>query len=70
MPGKSGDLVEQGQKLSSGAAKTFIGPNALKLPDVVKGIDEAVTDLKDAGKKAPGLATHAASSMEKLVGLE
>lgn len=70
VPGKSADLAETGQKLSGGAAKTFIGPNALKLPGVVKGIDESITDLKDAGKKAPGLAEHAAKSMEKLVGLE
>ncbi len=70
VPGKSSDLIGSGQKLSSGAAKTFIGPNALKLADVVKGIDESITDLKDAGKRAPGLAEHAAKSMEKLVGLE
>lgn len=70
VPEASGDLAGEGKKLSGGAAKTFIGPNAFKLPSVVKGIDESIEDLKAAGKKAPGLAEHAAKSMTSLVGLE
>lgn len=70
VPDRAGDLGKEGQKLSSGAAKTFIGPNAFKLPAVVKGIDRAIDDVKDAAKKAPGLGTHAAKSSAALVGLD
>lgn len=69
VPDRSGDLVKTGQKLSGGAAKTFIGPNAFKLGSVVKGLDRSIDDLKDAGKKAPGLGTHAAKTTASLVGL-
>jgi hypothetical protein len=70
VPDRSGDLVKTRQKLSGGAAKTFIGPNAFKLPSVVKGIEASIDDLEAAGKKAPGLAAHAAKTSASLVGLE
>jgi hypothetical protein len=69
VPEKSGALAKQAQALTGGAAKTFVGPNAVKLPGVMKGLDQASNDMKTAAARAPKLAEHAASTTASLVGL-
>lgn len=69
VPDRSAALLDDGEKLTAGAAKTFVGPNAFKLVGVTRGLDEARKDIQDAAKRAPGLVTHAGKSTAALVGL-
>ncbi len=59
LPARSGKLIGDGNGLSKNAARTFVGPNALKLPGVVKGLEQSLADLRSATQKAPGLLSHA-----------
>jgi hypothetical protein len=70
VPGRSGDLLGTGKKLAANAPKTFIGPNATVLPAVVRGLEDASTDLRDAGARAPRLIDHAGRTSRSLVGLQ
>jgi hypothetical protein len=70
VPDRSGALLSTGKKLATGAPKTFIGPNAAALPGVVRGLEEATEDLRDAGGRAPRLIEHATRTSASLVGLE
>jgi hypothetical protein len=70
VPQRSDDLVKAGEGLTKGVEKTFVGPNATKIPAVLKGLGDSTGDLKDAATQAPGLLTHAkstAGNLEKLV---
>ncbi len=69
VPDRSGKLLKTGQSLSSSATKTFVGPNATKLPGVYKGLEQSTDDLKTAGQKAPALLQHAQKTTASLVGL-
>lgn len=69
VPDRSGKLLDQSGALSKNAAKTFVGPNAVKLPGVYKGLENATDDLKKAGQTAPGLLQHAQKTTASLVGL-
>ena len=59
-----------GADKTKGADKTFLGPNAMKLPGVIKGLGESTDSLKAATTKAPTLLTHAQKTGEALTTLQ
>jgi hypothetical protein len=63
-------LVDTGSNLGKTAPKTFIGPNAMKLPGVVKGLGEAAKDLTDSAKRAPALLEHGLKTAGSLASLD
>lgn len=69
LPSRSSKLLDASEGLSKGADKTFLGPNALKLPGVIKGLGESSDALKAAATKAPTLLTHAQKTGESLTSL-
>ena len=69
VPDTSGKLLTTGEGLMKGAEKTFTGPNALKLPGVIKGLGESMNDLKSSATKAPALATHVEKTSKGLADL-
>lgn len=69
LPEKSGKLTDQGEALTKSAPKTFAGPNALKLPGVLKGLDQSASSLKAAAEKSPALLERAGKSAAKLADL-
>jgi hypothetical protein len=69
LPEKSGQLTEQSEALTKAAPKTFAGPNALKLPGVLKGLDQSASSLKSAAEKSPALLERAGKSAAKLAEL-
>lgn len=66
VPDRSSKLLSASEGLTNNAAKTFIGPNAMKLPGVVKGISQSAGELKDAAAKAPNILKHAEKTTESL----
>ncbi len=69
VPGRSGKLLESSENLAGSAAKTFIGPDAVKLSAVVEGLRESAAALKDATAKSPGVLQHAGKTSAALAGL-
>jgi hypothetical protein len=69
LPEKSGQLSDQSQALTKSASKTFAGPNALKLPGVLKGLEQSGNSLKAAAEKSPALLERAGKSAAKLAEL-
>ena len=69
LPEKSGQLTDQSEALTKSASKTFAGPNALKLPGVLKGLNQSAASLKSAAEKSPGLLERAGKSAAKLADL-
>lgn len=66
LPDKSGKLTERSEALAKQAPKTFAGPHALKLPGVLKGLEQSGASLKDAVERSPKLLERAGKSAEKL----
>jgi hypothetical protein len=58
VPARAAKLVDDGQVLVKEAPATFLGPDIVKLPAVVKGITHATGDLRDAAVSAPGLVSR------------
>jgi len=69
VPERSSALTKTGQKLATDAPQTFAGPQAFKLPGVVKGLQVAKDDLTSAATRAPGLGKKLVDSSAALVGL-
>lgn len=69
LPEKSSKLSDRGEALTKQAPKTFSGPNALKLPGVLKGLDQSAASLKSAAEKSPGLLERAGKSAARLADL-
>lgn len=69
VPDRAGKLAKTGSSLTTAAPKTFVGPNAAKLPGVYKGLEQSTDDIKSAGQQAPKLLTHAQKTTASLVGL-
>lgn len=69
VPDRSGKLLDTSEGLAGGASKTFLGPDAIKLPAVVKGIQQSADALKSAATKTPGLLKHAAKTTTELADL-
>jgi hypothetical protein len=69
VPARSAALTETGQKLAADAPQTFVGPQAFKLPGVIKGLQGASDDLKDGAARVPGLGRKLAASGAALAGL-
>lgn len=70
LPERADKLVDTGTSLGKTAPKTFIGPNAIKLPGVVKGLGEAAKDLTDSAKRAPALLSHVEKTATSLTSLK
>jgi len=66
VPDRSGKLLDSSEGLASSASKTFIGPDAVKLVAVVKGIQQSADALKSAATKSPALLKHAAKTTTEL----
>lgn len=69
VPDRSGKLLDTSEGLAGSAAKTFIGPEAAKLPGVIKGIQQSADALKEAAAKSPGVLKHAAKTSAALADL-
>lgn len=66
VPDRSTKLAEGGEGLTKTAPKTFAGPNAVKLPGVMKGLEQSTAQLKSSATRVPALLKRAASTTEKL----
>lgn len=56
LPNRAQALVATGQSLVSNAPNDFLGPNALKLPRILRGLEGALSDLGNAaGSSATAL---------------
>ena len=51
------------------AVTTFVGPNAIKLPGVMKGLEQSTGQLKSSAMRVPGLLKKVAATSEKLADL-
>jgi hypothetical protein len=69
VPAKSQQLLGQGEGLTKSAPATFVGPNAFKLPGVMKGLDQSMNAVKDAAARSPGVLDHAAKTTAALASL-
>ena len=69
IPDRSTKLAQGGEGLTKSAPKTFAGPNAMKLPGIIKGLEQSTAQLKSSATRVPALLKRAASSSGKLAGL-
>jgi hypothetical protein len=70
LPARSQKLLSTGDALQKSAGKTIIGPNAVKLPGVTKGLSDAMGDIKNAAAKSPSVLDHARKTSASLAGLQ
>jgi hypothetical protein len=66
IPDRSTKLLDSSEALADTAPKTFLGPDAVKLPGVVKGIQQSAEALKQAASKSPALFKHATKTTTEL----
>lgn len=69
VPDRSSKLAQGGEGLTKTATKTFAGPNAVKLPGVMKGLEQSTAQLKSSATRVPGLLQRAAATGGKLAQL-
>ena len=66
VPDRSTKLIDTSEGLAGGAAKTFIGPEAVKLQAVMKGLAQSADALKEAAARSPKVLQHAAKTTTEL----
>lgn len=69
VPTRATRLVQSGEQLTDSAGKTFAGVNAVKLPGVLKGLNQSTAQLKNSTTRVPSLLKRATATSARLAGL-